>query len=235
MFRALLQRLSDPLPSRCEVCHAWPTDVVCESCVHRFAQPSQRCLSCAALTPPGQPQCGACLKSPPPLDRCLAAVSYGFPWSGLMIDFKFQSRPGFAALFAQLLRSTPWVEPALERADLLIPMPLAKQRLQQRGFNQALVLARQLAANKTATQLLLRIRDTPAQSQLKRSERSRNVADAFAVDPLARGQLENKRVVLVDDVMTSGASLFSAAKTLRQAGVTHITALVVARTDFGPP
>lgn len=152
-----------------------------------------------------------------------------------MIDFKFQSRPGFAALFAQLLRSTPWVEPALERADLLIPMPLAKQRLQQRGFNQALVLARQLAANKTASQLLLRIRDTPAQSQLKRSERSRNVADAFAVDPLARAQLENKRVVLVDDVMTSGASLFSAAKTLRQAGVAHITALVVARTDFGPP
>ncbi len=234
MFRALFQQLSDQLPSRCEICHAWPTDVVCESCVHRFAQPCQRCLSCAVLTPLGQSQCGACLRSAPPLDRCLAAVSYGFPWSGLIVDFKFQSRPGLATLFSQLLRSTPWVEPALESADFLLPMPLSKQRLQQRGFNQALVLARQLAFDKTAANVLLRIRDTPAQSQLLRPERSRNVADAFAVDPLTRNELKNKRVILVDDVMTSGASLYSAAKALRQAGAIHITALVVARTDFSP-
>jgi len=132
---------------------------------------------------------------------------------------------------ALLMRSAPWVEPALDAADLVLPMPLSRQRLQERGFNQALLLARALAPTKTRAQLLLRVQDTPAQSSLSRAQRLRNVQHAFAVDPLRQTSIREKRVVLVDDVMTSGATLAAAARSLRRAGAAHIAAVVFARAE----
>ena len=231
MFRGLLNTLWDALPSQCMVCHAWPAQPVCEACVNRFAQPQPRCQTCALALPAGLRQCGACVKSPPPLDTCLAAVSYAYPWSDLILAYKFHSHPGLSSAFALLLRSTPWVEPALDAADAVLPMPLSNQRLQTRGFNQALLLARQLAPDKSEHRLLLRIKDTPPQSALKRAERLGSVQDAFAVDPLLHKQVKGARLVLVDDVMTSGASLFAAARMLRAAGAAHITGVVIARTE----
>ena len=105
------------------------------------------------------------------------------------------------------------------------------QRLAERGFNQALLLAQHLAPLRTDARLLLRTRHTPAQSELKRAERLRNVQGVFAVEPLRADELRDRRVVLVDDVMTSGASLHAASLALRQAGAAHITALVFARTE----
>ncbi len=231
MFRRLIERLSHALPSQCAVCHAWPAQPVCETCITRFAQPQSRCQTCALPVPAGISRCGACLKTPPPLDACLAAVGYAYPWSELIARYKFGDMPGWSAALAGLLRSMPWVEPALEAADLLLPMPLSRQRLQQRGYNQALELARHLAPAKAVPGLLLRIRDTPPQSALQRAERLRNVQGAFAVEPLRQTEVRGKRVVLLDDVMTSGASLFAAAQALRDAGAAHITGLVLARTE----
>ncbi|HSV50862.1 MAG TPA: ComF family protein [Burkholderiaceae bacterium] len=231
MLRHLIARINSAIPSQCAICHAWPARTVCEACVTRFAQPCSRCATCALPVPQGLAQCGACVKAAPPLDRCLAAVSYGYPWSDCIGRFKFRQSPGWAGTLATLLRSTPWVEPALEAADRVVPVPLSAQRLKERGFNQALELARCLSARKTDARLLLRIRHTLPQSELVRAERLRNVAGAFAVDPLRAIELRGLRIVLVDDVMTSGASLFSAAVALRQAGAAHITAMVVARTD----
>ncbi len=168
---------------------------------------------------------------PPPLDACLAAVPYAYPWSTLVADFKFHQRPGWAASFAALLRAAPWVEPALDSADLLLPMPLSKERLRERGYNQAHVLACALDTPKVAHGVLLRVRDTAPQRTLPRSARLKAVQDAFAVDPLQSHRVKNKRVVLLDDVMTSGASLHAAALVLRSAGAAHITALVLARTE----
>ena len=220
-----------PLPSQCAVCHAWPAAPVCEACVVRFAQPVPRCQTCALPVPPGVLRCGACIKQPPPLDACVAAVAYAFPWSGLIAGYKFSGNPGWASTFALLVRSTPWTEPALDRADLLVPMPLSIQRLQARGFNQALVLARALQPDKTDAQVLLRIKDTPAQSTLDRKQRSLSVQEAFAVDPLLATRVTGKRIVLLDDVMTSGASLHAASRALRAAGAAHITGMVIARTE----
>jgi len=231
MFRRLLTRLSRALPSQCAVCHAWPAQAVCEACVARFAQPRPRCRSCALPVPEGVECCGACIKQTPPLDLCLAAVAYEYPWSGLIARYKFGARPGWSQALALLMRSTPWVEPALESADLLLPMPLSLERLRQRGFNQALELARQLAPAKVHADLLLRLRDTPAQSALPREARLRNVRGAFGVASGREEALAGRRVVLIDDVMTSGASLFAAAQVLRAAGAAHITALVLARTE----
>jgi len=234
MFRQLLQGLPQRIPSQCAVCLAWPAQPVCDACVERFAQPQLRCRTCALPVPAGSDPCGACIREPPPLDACVAAVAYAYPWSRLVTDFKFRQQPGWARAFALLMRSAPWVEPSLDAADLLVPMPLAAARLQQRGFNQALELCRQLAPAKTDASVLLRLRDTVPQTSLSRTERQRNLHQAFAVDPLRVDQVHGRRLVLVDDVMTSGASLHAAASALRAAGAAHVTGLVLARAELAP-
>lgn len=220
------------LPSQCAVCHAWPAQRLCHACTARFAPPQLRCTTCAMpLAQQQQQQCGACLRQSPPLDACIAAVTYGYPWSSAIAQFKFQGDPGWASALAALLRSTPDVAPALAAADWVLPIPLSRQRLQERGFNQALLLARQLAPGKTSARLLLRIQHTTEQSQLTRAQRLGNLHAAFAVKPLRQHALQGKTVVLIDDVMTTGATLHTAALALRQAGAAHVTALVVARTE----
>lgn len=231
MLRGVFQRLLAHGPSLCAVCRGWPAAPLCEACVAQFAQPLARCQRCALPVLSGMRQCGRCIVAPPPLDLCLAAVPYGYPWAALIADFKFHEKTAWARSFAQLMRSTPWVEPALDAADCLLAMPLSRERLRQRGFNQALLLARALQGERVRSDWLLRIKDTPPQSSLPRKERQRSVRGAFALDPLLAAQLRGLRVVLVDDVMTSGASLHAAAAVLRQAGAAHITGLVFARTE----
>lgn len=179
----------------------------------------------------GAVTCGTCLREPPAVDTCLAAVDYGYPWAGAIAQYKFNGDPGWAATLAMLLRSTPWVEPALEAAQLVLPIPLSRQRMRERGFNQAALLARHLAHGKVDNGVLLRLRATEAQSGLPRSQRLRNLRNAFAVEPARAAGLRGLRLVLIDDVMTTGATLDAAARVLREAGAAHITALVVARTD----
>lgn len=197
----------------------------------QFAQPVTRCQTCALPLPSAQRQCGVCLRKPPLLDQALTAVAYAYPWSNLVADFKFQQHTGWARSFATLMRSAPWVEHALDAADMLLPMPLSRERLQVRGFNQAMLLANALDTQKVHPDLLLRVQDTPPQSSLPRKERLLSVQHAFATHPLKAHQLKERCIVLVDDVMTSGASLHAAAGVLRTAGVAHITALVFARTQ----
>lgn len=213
----------------------------------RFGQAIPRCTTCALALPAdlsmgkGRPsaQCAACIRHPPPLHACFAAVAYAYPWSVLLTDYKFGLDAAWAGEFATLLGQTPGVSEALtnlEARDLLIPMPLSAERLQSRGFNQAWELAKALAVQSRSpvrpdARLLLRIKNTPPQAQLKREARLQNVKGAFIVDPLRTQEVACRRVVLVDDVMTSGASLFTAAQALRDAGAAHITALVIARTE----
>ena len=235
MFSALLQ-----LPARCEVCRSWPARALCEACVSRFAQPRPRCRLCAlpletawaaqdAVQAPAE-VCADCRLHPPPWQACLCAVDYAYPWSGVLARFKFAMDAGWAASLAQLMRSAPWIEPAIEAADVVVPMPLSAERLRERGFNQALLLARALAGPKVQAQVLLRIRHTQQQSALPLKDRLHNVTQAFAVEPAKRAQLQGQRVVLIDDVMTSGASLRAAAQPLLQAGIAHLSCIVLART-----
>ncbi|KQP39721.1 ComF family protein [Pseudorhodoferax sp. Leaf274] len=230
MLRRWLVSTLARLPSQCAVCRSWQDQPLCESCIQRFAQPQPRCRTCAMPLAGGAAQCGSCLQHPPPLDTCLCAVDYVYPWTGCIAQFKYRQQPGWAGALADLLRHTPWVEPALERCAVVLPMPLSNARLRQRGFNQALELARRLAPHKTEAGLLLRIRDTAPQVALSAAERRRNVRGAFALEPLGADRIRGTDAVLVDDVMTSGASLFAAAEVLRAAGAARVSALVLART-----
>ena len=175
-------------------------------------------------------QCGDCLLHPPPLDACLAAVSYGFPWAHALAQFKFHADPGWAATFAGFMHEAPGAAAAVAQADLVLPVPLSRERLRQRGYNQALLLARHLCGAHVHAHLLLRTRDAEAQSHLTRADRLRNLRGAFVLDPLQAPQVAGRRMLLVDDVMTTGATLHAAAAPLREAGAAHVSALVLART-----
>ncbi len=238
-------RLFGPLVSQCAVCHAWPAEAVCQPCLSRFGQQRPRCQHCALelpaawlAEPDSRLSCPDCQRQPFALDHCLAALPYAFPWSGLIGRYKFARQNGWADFMAGLLLRQPAAVAllqGLQADDWLMPMPLSSQRLGERGFNQSWELAKALYQRSgsragLSAQLLLRVRHTQPQSQLKRSERLSNVAGAFAVEPLHAALLRGRQVVLVDDVMTSGASLLAAAKTLRAAGASQVSALVLART-----
>ena len=181
-----------------------------------------------------------CIKQPPPIHATLAAIDYAYPWSGLISRYKFGEHPGWASFFAAMLLKAPGVSQTLadlQSADLILPVPLSKERLQTRGFNQAWELACALAIQsgcraKTDGTLLMRTKNTQPQTELLRQERLANVKGAFQFDPLRAAELKGRHVILVDDVMTSGASLFTAAQTLSAAGVAHITGIVLARTSL---
>jgi ComF family protein len=146
-------------------------------------------------------------------------------------QFKFQADPGLAHALADLMRHAPWVEPALEAAKLVVPMPISPARLRERGFNQALELARHLAPLKTDSHTLMRGGEFAHQVGASRQERLDHVRDTFWVAPECIATVRGQQVVVLDDVMTTGASIYEAARALRASGATHVTGLVLARTE----
>jgi ComF family protein len=158
-------------------------------------------------------------------------VSYGYPWSGLIGRFKFGSEPGWADTFAALLLRDAGARALVDEARWLVPMPLSRQRLASRGFNQAHELARRLAPTRAAPSLAVRLVDTPAQVALDLAARQANVRGAFALEPSRAGDVRGQKVLLVDDVMTTGASLYALAQVMRDAGALSVAAIVLARTE----
>lgn len=229
----------------CEACGAWPAETVCAACRARFDDRGSgviaRC-ACCALPLPAQPHphhaaahdtCLACRLQPPPLQACLAALPYAYPWDGLIARLKFGAEPGLARPLARLMAAQPAITSAIAHADLVIALPLSAPRLHARGYNQALELARRLAPRrKLARGLLRRVQDAPAQTSLDRQARVRNMRQAYAVDPSWAATIQGRRLLLIDDVMTTGATLHAAARTLQAAGAAAVSAVVLARTDL---
>lgn len=180
---------------------------------------------------------------PQGLDDCIAAASFDAPWSALISRYKFAPEPGLARLFAGLLLRDERVRELLTNVDIVMPLPLASERLEERGFNQALSLAKHLVTkSKIDAVSLIRTRNTAPQRLLDREARQRNVANAFALQaPSSKAyssvntSFSGKHVLLIDDVMTTGATLIAAAEPLRRAGAARISAVVVARTPLGHP
>jgi len=218
------------LPSLCAICRTWPAEPICRDCAGHFAQAKTRCPGCARPWSLTGGRCGHCLRDDNPLSGCIAALDYAYPWASLIVDFKFNRHPGWAGPLAALLARGEGVQALLGRCDCLIPVPLSPERLRERGFNQSLELARQVAPARLDSRTLLRVRHTTAQSGLDRAARLLAMNGAFAVDPLRAARLRGRTVVLMDDVMTSGATLFSAARSLLCAGAAEVHGLVLART-----
>ena len=223
------------LPSGCVLCGALGKEAVCTACSRDYTRDAQaRCPCCA--NPLGSHdaarRCGACLADPPAFDATVVACDYAAPVDRLVLQLKFGGRLALAPWMAGRLREAIQARAGLVPPDLLCPVPLGPRRLVERGYNQALEMARPLSGAlgiALAPRLLERQVDTPAQSGVAPGERRRNVRGAFA---LADGQpaLAGRHVGVVDDVMTSGHTLDELAGVLKRAGAARVTNLVFART-----
>jgi len=224
-------------PGQCGVCRAWSDQHVCGDCLMRYARPVPRCWTCAARLPlerigHREPKCGHCLRHPPPLQRTIAALDYAFPWDGLLQHYKFHQAIELRETLLERLNQALTATDA-EAPDWLLAVPLTVQRQRERGYNQNYELARALARRRQLrcdADLLLRVRHTSQQAQLPLQERAANVKGAFALEPGRARELRGRHVALLDDVMTSGATLFEIARVLRQAGASQVQAWVIART-----
>jgi len=225
---APLRRLLAP---RCVVCDLEDGDPLCRGCARDyFAADIARCATCA-LRLPGSAQdgdrCGRCLAETPHFDATIALADYAPPVNRMIAALKFGGRLPLADAFGALLAAR--AQPSLDGADAICPVPLAFERQAERGFNQAHEIARRVAAacgGLLRVDVLLRIRNTAAQMDLAPDERRRNVRGAF----VARGDLSGMHIVVIDDVMTTGATLDAIAVALKRAGAARVTNLVVART-----
>ena len=181
------------------------------------------CPVCALPTLNGA-ICGRCLKQAPQFERTAAVFAYAFPLDQLVQALKFNEQ----LLLAQQL-ANKLTQRVKDTPDCIVAMPLHPARLRERGFNQSLELARWLAHDLDIPLLnhaCQRVRDTPPQSALPWKERGRNMRKAF----ICTEDLSGKHVAVVDDVMTSGASVNALAHALRQAGAREVSAWVIART-----
>ena len=225
-LRRLAARAQSLLPARCLLC-AEAGDAgldLCAACRAALPASGQACRHCA-LPLPAPGLCGACLQRPPPLQLARAAFLYATPLDRLLPRYKFHGDLAAGRLLARLMADA---FAGCERPQALVPVPLHHGRLRQRGYDQALELARPLAAAldlPVRGDLLRRVRATAAQSELDAAARRRNLHGAFR----AIERAPPAHVALVDDVMTTGATLHAAATALRQAGVARVDAWVCAR------
>lgn len=213
------------LPGSCLLCGTdSPDDLLCLDCRADLPSlPSARCPLCADQTTHGE-RCGACLKDPPHFDRTIAAFTYDFPLDRIVHALKYGHQLAVANWCAQQL--APRVDSAA--LDCIIPLPLHPERLRQRGFNQSGEIAKRLARASglpIAHHSLLRTRATTAQADLPHKERRNNVRGAFE----CRTDFSGKRLLLIDDVMTTAATANECARVLKLHGAHAVNVAVVAR------
>lgn len=245
------------LPDHCALCHRRAARQICADCAHVFdanrPDAPLRCRQCAValpwpptladeIVPQGADgaticrtipplTCGQCLRLRPAFDTTLTLADYVAPLDTLMIRLKYHGALPFAREFGERLGDA--LSECRDDAALLVPVPLAPSRLATRGFNQAWELARvasRRAHLPASAHVLHRERATTAQRRLSRDERRRNLRGAFVASDRARG----RRIVLIDDVMTTGATCDAAASALKRAGATHVLVAVALRTPPTP-
>jgi ComF family protein len=197
---------------------------LCAACLKDLPwQPDSSCPQCGLTS--NYQVCGSCLSSPPYFDASHALCLYTYPLDAMMHTYKYGKQLNLSRTFGQLLLQKIQVH----KVDLIIPMPMHPTRLKQRGFNQALEIAKILTTNNANLldyKSVIRQTLTPPQASLPLKDRVKNIKGAFKVNT----DLKGKRIAIVDDVMTTGASLNELAKTLKQAGAAHVECWVVART-----
>ncbi|HEY2394933.1 MAG TPA: ComF family protein [Rudaea sp.] len=223
------------LPSHCLLC-AQDGDGrrdLCAACAGDLVRNRLCCPRCALPLQAPAPLCGECLLHEPPFDAAFAPFLYGHPIDLLVTKLKFGRSLAAGRVLSELWRdAVADLSPA--RPDLFVPVPLHASRLRERGYNQALELARPLARAlgiPLGGKVLSRTKATAAQSNLDAKARRRNLRGAFTLDPvpLTGAASQSLHIALVDDVMTTGATLRECARMLKRAGVARVDVWALAR------
>ena len=222
------------LPAQCALCGIGCPEVLCSPCRAQYlGRLRPRCRQCANPLDDVALLCGRCVRHSPAYDATVTAFDYAAPVDQLLLQLKFGARLALAPLLAQLLHVAIKQQHAWQAPQLLCPVPLGPARLAERGFNQALEIARPLARLLDVPlqpRLALRVRDTRAQSGVAPQERQANLAHAFAIAPEYAPLLQGCHVGIVDDVMSSGHTVHALAAACKGAGAARVSILVVART-----
>jgi ComF family protein len=197
---------------------------LCKECWQDLPwQAAAHCAQCGLATQSNI--CGSCLSHPPFFDHTRALFEYAYPIDALLQAFKYQHQLHLGHLFAQI--GLNHFNPV--GVDCMVSMPMHPKRLQERGFNQSLELAKGIAKLLQLPLMVApckRIKNTPPQASLPLKDRVKNIKGAFSCGD----DFQGKHVAIVDDVMTSGASLNELAKTLKQAGASEVSCWIIART-----
>lgn len=199
---------------------------LCAACDAELPRNLACCARCALPLATPALACGECLRRPPAFDAALAPLRYEWPIDRLVTRLKFSVDLAVGRVLSELLRDA--VRAASDRIDLVVPVPLHLERLRERGFNQALELARPMARSLALPLdhgVLVRTRATPPQTGLAAADRRRNLRDAFAV----RGSVAGRSIALVDDVVTTTATVRECARVLKRAGAERVEVWAVAR------
>lgn len=224
------------LPPTCPGCGVQVPDAqtLCSACWSTLTFLGSPCCEGCGLPfeydVPDRALCGACVREHPPFDRARAALLYDDASRDLVLGFKHADRTETATLLAKWMMTAG--HDLIGQADVIVPVPLHWTRLFQRRYNQAALLAHglgKLSGVAVVPDGLIRKRKTPSQGKLGRIARARNVQGAFAITPRQQEKLKNKRILLVDDVYTTGATVQMAAKVLKRAGCQGVDVLVLAR------
>jgi len=223
--------------NRCLLClgsAAGIAECICTPCLEELPWLGTACRQCALPLPNADQLCGHCQLLPPAFNQVVAPFRYAFPLDSLIPAFKHQHKLTYGRLLARLLcQAIVHHHEEHEQAlpDLIIPLPLHRARQAQRGYNQALELARPIARRLGVTldrRILLRQRATAAQQGLDAQARRQNMQGAFVCQHPQR--LKGKHVALVDDVVTTGTTVNEASRTLLAAGAASVSIWCVART-----
>jgi len=220
------------LPPRCPLCAARAGHGFCDDCRPLLPWILAACEMCGTPLPEiaeaaDAGVCGNCQASRPYYDHAVIPFKYGAPVSGHIQALKYHRQLRYATALAAMICARAWKDPR-PPPQALIPVPLHRRRLRQRGFNQSLEIARRVGAElgiEVRHSLLERVRHTAPQTALSRTERRRNVRGAFRAAAAVPAH-----VALVDDVVTSGSTANAAARELKRAGVRTVSIWAAART-----
>ena len=224
------------LPPRCLGCGelVGAPGAVCPTCwagIDFIAPPLCRCCGLPFDYDEGPDAvCGDCARRPPVYGRARSAMIYNDASRRLVLAFKHADRIDAAPAWGDWLARAG--ADLLAEADLLVPVPLHRGRLISRRYNQAALIAQALGRSSglpVCVDALRRIRATPSQGRMNRSQRKRNVANAFAVAARRRDRIQDARIVLIDDVLTTGATLAACVQPLLHAGAANVDVLTLAR------
>ncbi|MCC8180754.1 MAG: ComF family protein [Planctomycetes bacterium] len=221
-------------PARCRLCRRTlfnhSNQILCHDCVAALGWIDRACRRCGYPSGPyagEQDGCSHCRSLDLRLTAAAGVVRYRDGARSMVLSLKFRGEIRIATTMAELMAHR-FSQAELKQPDLVAPVPLHPNRLRQRGFDQAALLAEQVAGKigvECRPRLLHKGRDTAPQSTLNKKERAGNMVEAFSATPEA----DNKSILLIDDVMTSGATMADCARACRQAGAKRVTALVFAR------
>ena len=234
--KRLIERL---LPAQCLVCALPSNDkLICIHCEKNILTKRSYCLHCALPLNENADYCGDCLNKDHLFDQIHALGDYTKPLSSLIKQLKYQQQLLAGELLAQLLLRSillRYTKTELSRFDFLLAVPLHPKKLQQRGFNQAQIICDSLHQQlqiPLLTKRILRNKKTTPQEGLSVSKREANLRGAFVYNDNATDSLIGKNVVIVDDVVTTGATINSLCRVLQKTGVNSVTVFCICRTSL---